>query len=122
MQIKKPTEFGDSYYYYKHFMAIIVLGCVDAHGIFTYVNAGRPRSIGNSYTYRRSVLSEKLSNGEWLNHSPKRIEGCNVRLFLVADAAFTLASNMMKCYDNSTALDPFKRSFNYRLIRTRRLV
>ena len=27
-QIKKPSEFGDTYYCYKHIMAIIVLGCV----------------------------------------------------------------------------------------------
>ena len=40
----------------------------------------------------------------------------------VADAAFALASNMMKCYDDSTALAPFKRSFNYSLIHTRRVV
>ena len=103
-------------------MAIIVLGCVYAHGIFTYVNAGQPGSIGDSYTYRHSILSEKIGNGEWLKHSPKRIEGCNVRPFLVADAAFALGSNMMKCYNYSTALDPFKRSFNYCLISTRRVV
>ena len=84
----------------------------NARGIFTYVNAGQPGSIGDSYTYRHSILSEKLGNGEWLKHSPKGIEGCNVRPFLVADVAFALASKMRKCYDDSTALDPFKRSFN----------
>jgi len=96
MQIIKPSEFGDNYYCYKHIMAIIVLGCVDARGIFTYmyVNAGRPGSVGDSYTYRFSPLHEKLYSGEWLNHSPKCIEGCNVKPFVVADS---LASNMMKC-------------------------
>ena len=49
MEIKKPTEFGDTYYCYKHFNAIIILGCVDARGIFTYVNAGRPGSVGDAY-------------------------------------------------------------------------
>ena len=37
MPIKKPSDF--TYYCYKHFTGIIVLGCVDARGIFTYVNA-----------------------------------------------------------------------------------
>ena len=45
MQIKKPQIYGDIYYCYKHFTAIIVLGCVDARGIFTYVSAGRPGEI-----------------------------------------------------------------------------
>ena len=40
MSITTPSDFGDTYYCYKHFTAIIVLGCVDARGIFTYVNAG----------------------------------------------------------------------------------
>lgn len=59
MKIKKPTEFGDSYYCYKHFTAVTVLGCVDGRGIFTYVNAGRPGSVGDSYTYRHSLLCQK---------------------------------------------------------------
>ena len=35
MALKKPSEFGDSYYCYKKFVAIIVLACVDARSIFT---------------------------------------------------------------------------------------
>lgn len=34
MQIKKPSQFDDTCYCYKHIMAIIILGCVDAWGIF----------------------------------------------------------------------------------------
>ena len=56
MSIKKPAEYGDTYFCYKHFNAIIVLGCVDARGIFTYVNAGRQGSVGDSYTFRHSAL------------------------------------------------------------------
>ena len=74
-----------------------------------------------SYTYRFSPLHEKLYSGEWLNHSPKCIEGCNVKPFLVADSAFPLASNMIKCYEDDNLLH-WKRSFNYSLIRTRRVV
>ena len=122
MQIKKPTEFGDTYYCYKRYTAIIVLGCVDARGIFTYVNAGRPGSVGDSYAYTHSVLHEKLRKEEWLNLPPKLIEGCNVKPYLVADSAFALASNMMKCYDDTPAHPHRKRSFNYSLIRTRRVV
>ena len=33
MPIKKPEEFGDTYFCYKKFCSIIVLGCVDARGI-----------------------------------------------------------------------------------------
>jgi hypothetical protein len=30
MPLKKPSEFGDSYFCYKKFIGIIVLACVDA--------------------------------------------------------------------------------------------
>ena len=47
------------------------------------------------------------------------IEGTNVQPFVVADAAFPLEPTCMKCYD--TARTPHARSFNYSLIRTRRV-
>ena len=99
MLIKKPSDFGDTYYCYKHFTAIIVLGCVDARGIFTYVNAGRLGSVGDSYTYRHSLLYQRIANGEWLSHSPRIIEGVSVKPFLLADATFPLESSCMKCFD-----------------------
>ena len=120
MPIKKPSDFGDTYYCYKYFTAIIVLGCVDARGIFTYVNAGRPGSVGDSYTYRHSLLYQRIANGEWFSHSPSIIEGVPVKPFLVADAAFPLESSCMKCFDMGNVAQ--KRSFNYSLSRTRRVV
>ena len=125
MKIRKPMVFGDTYYCYKRYTAIIVLGCVDARGIFTYVNAGRPGSVGDSYTYRHSLLFKKIQDKEWLNRVPEKIEGEDVQPYLVADSAFPLSSSLMKCYDvlpNSGILRPCKRSFNYALIRTRRVV
>ncbi len=121
MPIKKPAEYGDTYFCYKHFNAIIVLGCEDARGICTYVNSGRPGSVGDSYTFRHSALYKKVTSGEWLAHSPQTIEGVQVNPFLVADAAFPLAATCMKCYEGS-GLPPQKHSFNYSLIRTRRVV
>ena len=120
MPMRKPTEFGDTYFCYKKFIAILVLGCVDTRGIFTYVNAGRPGSVGDSYTYRHSLMYQKIANGEWLAHSPRRIAGVDVKPFIVADAAFALSSTCMKCYDVGQPAQ--RRSFNYSLIRTRRVV
>ena len=122
MPIKKPEEFGDTYFCYKKFCSIIVLGCVDARGIFTYVNAGRPGSIGDSCAFCHSLLYEKISCGEWLARSSRLIEGVCVKPFLVADSAFPLDSTCMKCYDNTGTMANYKRSFNYSLIRTRRVV
>ena len=120
MAMKKPSDFGDTYFCYKKFIAIIVLACVDARGIFTYVNAGRPGSVGDSYTYRHSLLFQKIASGEWLGHSPRTISGVNVKPFIVADSAFPLSSTCMKCYE--VGQPAYRRSFNYSLIRMRRVV
>ena len=123
MRIRKPSVFGDTYYCYKRFTAIIVLGCVDARGVFTYVNSGRPGSVGDSYTFRHCLLGKKIRDKEWLNNDPKRIEGVDVQPYIVADSAFRLSSSVMKCFDESHGrLSRRKRSFNYALIRTRRVV
>ncbi len=111
MPIKKPAEYGHTYFCYKRFNAIIVLGCVDARGIFTYVNSGQPGSVGDSYTFWHSALYQ-VTSGEWLAHSSQTIEGVQVNPFLAADAVFPLAATCMKCYEGS-GLPPQKHSFNY---------
>ena len=84
------------------------------------MNAGRPGSVGDSYTYCHSLLYQKIANGEWLSHSPRVIETVAVKPFLVADAAFSLESTCIKCFDKGIV--PQKWCFNYSLIRTRRVV
>ena len=121
MPIKKSAKYGYTYSCYDHFNAIIVLGCVDARGIFTYVNTGRPGSVGDSYAFRHSAVCLKISNAEWLTHSPQAIKGVQVKPFLVADAAFPLAATCMKCYEGN-CLPLAKHSFNYSLIHTRCVV
>lgn len=122
MPIVKPTNFGDSYWCYKHFCAIIVLGCVDARGIFTSVNSGRPGSVGDSYTFKHSALQQNIDCGKWLSARPQRIRSVDIRPFLVADAAFSLSPTCMKCYDSQSQLTPEQFRFNYALIRSRRVV
>ena len=116
--IKKPYEFGDTYFCYKKFCAILVLGCVGARGIFTYVNAGRPGSVGDSSAFRHSLLYEKIHSGEWLAHTSTLIEE-DVKPFLVADAPFSLDSTCIKCYNDTGPMSKYNHSFNYSLIRTR---
>ena len=99
MGIKKPTEYGDTCYCYNKFISIIVLACVDARGIFTSVNAGRPGSVGDSYTYRHSEMYHHIKQGEWLGHTQQTIEGVTVKPSLVSDAAFPLKETCLKCFD-----------------------
>ena len=103
-----------------HTSAIIVLACVDGRGIFTYINAGRPGSVSNSYTYRHSVMCQEVASGEWLAHLPRTIEGVSVTPFVMADSVFPLEPACIKCYE--IGQPSYRRSFNYSLIRIRRVV
>ena len=65
-------------------------------------------------------MYEKVARKEWFAHSPRTISGLHVKPFVVADSAFPLDPTCLKCYDVVQA--PYHRSFNYSLIRTRRVV
>ena len=39
------------------------------------VKAGRPGSVGDSYTYRHSELYKRIKQGEWLGHTHQMIKG-----------------------------------------------
>ena len=68
-------EFGGTYFCYKTFCAIIVLGCVGARGIFTCVNAIIPGLVSDSYAFNKSALYQKIDCGEWLGRSSRVING-----------------------------------------------
>lgn len=121
MKMSKPTEFGDAYRCYKGYPAILVLGCVDARGIFSNINAGRPGSVGDAFTFNRSQLCARLANGQWGGAPPRHIHGQAVLPYLVGDAAFALTTKLMKCFDGQNMTNQ-QENFNYCVIRTRRVV
>jgi hypothetical protein len=100
MKIIKPSErFFDAYYCYKGYPAIIVLACVDADGIFNYVQSGAAGSNGDSWTYDMCSLKSGIDSGEYLSipaavnlRSPcTLIDGANVDPYIVSVCAFRLS-------------------------------
>lgn len=120
IRIKKPDVYGDSYWCYKNHIAILLLAAVDARGIFTYVNAGNPGSVGDAAAYNSSALYSNIKRRKWLCSSAKLINGVETYPYIVGDSAFALSDTLMKCYTDDTV--PRNKTFNFRLIRTRRVV
>ena len=104
MPIKQPEEFGDTYFLLQEVLCNTGVGMCGCQGDFTYVNAERPGSVGDSYAFRHSLLYETIHSVEWLSHTSTLIEGVYVEPFLVANAAFPLDTGPMSNY---------KHSFNY---------
>ena len=121
MHIRKPVLFGDSFWCYKQFSAILILACVDARGVFTYVNAGNPGCIGDAAAYNNSRLCRNVRSRRWLGGNGKTLNGVIVQPFLVGDAAFALSTTMLKCFPDGQN-GPHQHTLNYRVIRTRRVI
>jgi len=121
-KILKPEYYGDSYWCYKQYSAVLLFACVDPREIFTFVDVGSPGSVGDAAVFNNSQLKTKVEAGDWLNHP---VWQCNdataVRPYLVGDSAFSLKPSLMKIFpgDNLTAE---QKSFNEGQILTRRVV
>ena len=121
MKMSKPAAFGDAYRCYKGYPAILILGRVDARGIFSNIIAGRPGSAGDAFTFNHSQLCARLANGEWGCAPPRQINGQAVLPYLVGNAALALTRRLMKCVDGQNMIKQ-QEDFNYCVIRTRRVV
>eukprot|EP00117_Sycon_ciliatum_P011281 scpid87918/ scgid4458/ len=121
VQIVKPVQYGDIYWCYKQMSAILLLACVDSHGLFTFVDVGAPGSVGDAAVFNNSRLKANCENGQWLNYQPWQCGDSCVRPYLVGDSAFALSSCLMKIYGGAI-LTAEQKSFNYGQIRTRRVV
>ena len=122
MKIHKPHQYGDAYYCYKGYPAIVLLLCVDALGIITYINAGRSGKMGDAFTWNTSSLLHEIDAGRLLpGTAAVSVGNHQIRPFIVADSAFGLAAFGMKCYagDDHNAQDS---DFDYCVIQTRRVV
>lgn len=128
MRIRKPEVHGDAYWCYQRYPSIIILACVDHHGHFSFVDAGRPGSLGDAATYHASRLAANIANKTWLTikergQNNNTVTGTYIRPYLVGDSAFPLSQTMMKCHDDRHGpLQQHEHTFNFRLIRTRRVV
>lgn len=124
--IKPKGVFGDAYFCYKKYSSVLLLASCDASGIFTFVDAGRPGSMGDAAVYQTSKLFNFVERKTWL-HIQERgaqrniVQGTYIRPYLVGDAAFPLSPTLMKSYDKDN-LENFEATFNHRLIRTRRVI
>ena len=123
MHINKPVEFGDAYYCYKQYPALLIFACVTSRGLITYVKTGIPGAVGDASSYNTSKLKENIDSGHCLAGMRVKVENTKIPLFLVGDAAFSFSTRLMKCYAVPAAQQTNEqKAFNYALIRTRRVV
>lgn len=94
--------------------------------MFTFVNAGQPGQVGDAFTWNLCSLKHKIESGELLRVPSQHVNSMWLRgvlfsPYLVADSAFALSTHLMKCYEVDRPT-PAQLTFNYALVRTRRVV
>lgn len=107
MQILKPSVFGDDSVCYKGYpSAIIILGCVNARGVFTNIKLCQCWScrISRRRFCLNSELCARMNNVLWASAQPQMINGQAIHVFLFGDAAFSLSDKLMKCFEGQNLL------------------
>ena len=121
--IRKPIGGGSTYFNYKKFHSIILLGIVDASYRFMYVHIGAAGSEGDASTWNRCSFHRSLRTGTagLPEPAPLPYDDHPVPYHLVADDAFYLDEHLMKPYAHRTQVR-HERIFSYRVSRARRIV
>lgn len=121
-------DFAHRCWCYKNIKCIILLAVVDANKRFTYINVGRPGSVGDAATINDSELKSSIMSGEYLNVKHSRWidceDGSNVRIrpYLVADSAFPFSPFTMKNWDRAGADADLAEEYNVKHKGTRVVV
>ena len=128
--IKCPKGDGSTFFNYKGFHSIVLLGLVDSHYEFIFIVTGCQGRSSDGGDFRNTELYSHLVSELNLPGPVELPESQNLAwnftdesmttLFvLVGDEAFPLNKHLMKPYAK-IGFDDSKKSFNYRLSRFRR--
>ena len=101
---KAPVQFHADYHNRKGWYSSIVQGLVDSSGQFIDINVGWPGRVHDARVFANSSLYHKGQTGRLYPTSmSKKINGINVLLLVLADAAYPLLPWVMKLFtDNNT--------------------
>lgn len=75
VKIDPPLKSGSLYYCYKDFFSIVLLGVVDAHLRFIYVDIGTNGRISNSGVWNKCTLKTRLQNKRLHIPGPSSLHG-----------------------------------------------
>ena len=121
--VKAPIDFHADYYNRKGSYSIILQALVDSNYQFIDINIGWPGRVHDARVFANSSLFMKGSVGNLFPSSKcKVLNGVNVPVTIISDAAYPLLPWVMKPFADNGNLSPQKLHFNYRHSRARMVV
>ena len=125
IRIEQPPNSGSTFFNYKGYYSIVLMGIADGDYKFIYVDVGSEGKASDGGIYAKSTFKDYLdhpTNPMDIPHA-KSFAGITNPLpyYLVGDDAFALDQHLMKPYPGY-GLNHTQRIFNYRLSRSRRII
>jgi len=124
VRIKCPPKTGSSFFCYKHFFSIVLLGIVDPNYKFLIVDIGSYGRHSDSSIFENSSFYREFIQGKTIL-PPKPLPGTTTPVphVFVGDEGFKLETFLMRPFPRAVvAQDEAKKVFNKRLSRARRVV
>ncbi|XP_059374201.1 uncharacterized protein LOC132111046 [Carassius carassius] len=120
-----PQEDAAAYYNCKGWHSIVFQAVVDHNFCFTDVYVGWPGRTHDARVLSNSPIFQMAEeNGGYLfpRENSRIVNGVEVPVHLIGDAAYPLKNWLMKSFTNHHALTPQQRLYNYRLSSARMVV
>lgn len=95
---------------------------VDAKYRFLDIYVGWPGSVHDARVFAHSPLYHKVMQGELLPNECITINGTDVPLYFVGDAAYPLQTWLMKPFQHNSILSDDKKRYNYSMSKVRIVV
>lgn len=123
IRIKAPRNSGSTYINYKGYFSIVLLGVVDADGLFLTVDVGEYGRNSDGRAFQVSNFGQAMQRGDLNLPDPTPLPGETllVPYYFVADEAFSLKKNLMRPYSRNQLTNE-RKAFNNRLSRARKSV
>uniref|UniRef100_A0A6P7GZ90 Uncharacterized protein LOC114344098 isoform X2 n=1 Tax=Diabrotica virgifera virgifera TaxID=50390 RepID=A0A6P7GZ90_DIAVI len=115
IRILCPNKAGSLFFNYKNYHSVVLLALVDARYRFVAIDVGSYGRKGDAGIFSKSVIKQKIDNGNFNIPSPSNIPGTNIIQphVILGDEAFSLTTTMMKHYPQSqTTYDKTKAVYN----------
>ena len=121
VEIVAPPRSGTVFYNYKSYFSFVLMALCDAKHNFMFIDVGAAGASNDSGIYNRSKLNQMRENG--LLNFPQIPQGdqLDINYHFLGDDCFAMAPTLFKPYP-ADSLEQYKRTFNYRHSRARRIV
>ena len=112
--ILAPAEDSGDYYNRKSFYSVVLQAVVDHKLKFWDINVGWPGKVHDARVFANSSLCQRGEDGTLFPGWKERLNGVDVPLYILGDAAYPLLPWLLKPFREGRDLTEAQTNFNYR--------